>query len=239
MLAMGIGEKGRHGACLLWEVIMQETEEAPDRVGPLDEEIDGPTSAIGQLDRGIRLQGASASGRGLSVGVDSRPVGIQTATAGPVAEPASPSRLRLPPPGPRSWQTPSAAHPAGLQVDSNCGSRLPSSPGCLASSDRWATRTGSGRCSRWSPSARRSANPKRTRRQTRSARANSGGRREMSLQVHTTNTSERWSASHVRNVPNRRAETPLSVAPELRDTAEGFFDLVDHEHTGRHGVGDS
>jgi hypothetical protein len=54
------------------------------------------------------------------------------------------------------------------------------------------------------------------------ARANSGGSLLMSLQVQTTDMSERWSFNHVRNVPNSRAQTPLSVAPELPAPRSAF-----------------
>ena len=59
----------------------------------------------------------------------------------------------------------------------------------------------------------------------RSARENSGGSLEMSLQVQIVNTSLSWSFSQVRNVPKSRAETPLS--PGTRHAGQGLLHLVD------------
>ena len=56
----------------------------------------------------------------------------------------------------------------------------------------------------------------------RSALENSGGSFEMSLQVQIANTSLSWSLSQVRNVPNSRALTPLSVLP-LEATPDRAF----------------
>jgi len=55
-----------------------------------------------------------------------------------------------------------------------------------------------------------------------SARLNSGGSLATSLAVQTTNTSESWSLSQLRNVPNIRDDTPLSVWPELPTPANAF-----------------
>ena len=60
-----------------------------------------------------------------------------------------------------------------------------------------------------------SAGPGRSRKNVasnRSARANSGGSREMSLAVQTTNESLVRSLSQPNKVPNSRAETPESPA---------------------------
>ena len=176
------------------------------------------------------------AGAGRHPRVDAGPVRRQAATGGPGSQPSRPPRRPSRPrgrcsPPPRQRDVEQRRQPAA-RLD------LGRRPVAVL---RGATRAGSRPyLSRYIRQiARFSCGPGRSRKNVasnRSARANSGGSREMSLAVQTTNDVAR----PVVQPGQQRAEQPGRDARVARrppdDAGQGLLDLVDHHHARRHRV---